>query len=152
MDAHVSQRYSKIDLFSINGRIGRNYYLFYSLVLSFILFLMAVYTFILAPANQLLFYTFSLVLLLLLFGITNLTIQRCHDFDKSGWYALLALIPFSVLMFYFIPSTNGLNRYGEVPEPAPKIILILNYLLILILGVSLAYLLLFHTNIPTIFV
>jgi type IV pilus assembly protein PilA len=45
-----------------------------------------------------------------------LTIQRCHDFDMSGWLSLLVLVPLVNLMFWFIPGTDGPNRYG-LPTP-----------------------------------
>ena len=60
----------------------------------------------------------------------RLTIQRCHDFNKSGWLAVLAIIPFANIVFALIPGTNGLNQYGEVPEPADKLTNVLFYILI----------------------
>lgn len=41
-----------------------------------------------------------------------LTIQRCHDFDTTGWLSLLALVPFGALVFWIVPGTNGPNRFG----------------------------------------
>jgi hypothetical protein len=46
-----------------------------------------------------------------------LTIQRCHDFNTSGWLSVLALIPFVGLIFYFIPGTDGPNRWGNPTKP-----------------------------------
>jgi len=42
------------------------------------------------------------------------TIRRCHDFNASGWWALLTLIPLANLVFYFIPGTQGPNRFGPM--------------------------------------
>lgn len=46
----------------------------------------------------------------------SLTIRRCHDFDKTGWLALLCFAPYinflAYLIFGLIPGTKGPNRYG----------------------------------------
>jgi membrane associated rhomboid family serine protease len=46
-----------------------------------------------------------------------LTIQRAHDFNSSGWLALLVLIPLVNLIFWFIPGTDGENRFGRKTPP-----------------------------------
>jgi hypothetical protein len=46
-----------------------------------------------------------------------LTIQRCHDFNVSGWFCLLLLLPPLNLLFWFIPGTSGPNRFGPPPPP-----------------------------------
>jgi uncharacterized protein DUF805 len=46
-----------------------------------------------------------------------LTIQRCHDFNTSGWLALLLIVPLAPLLFLLIPGTQGANRYGAPPPP-----------------------------------
>ncbi len=45
------------------------------------------------------------------------TIQRCHDFDTSGWLTLLLIVPLVPWIFWFIPGTKGENRFGPKPEP-----------------------------------
>ena len=45
------------------------------------------------------------------------TIQRSHDFGMSGWFALLWLVPLANLAFWFIPGTDGANRYGAKTPP-----------------------------------
>ena len=49
-------------------------------------------------------------------------IRRFHDQDKSGWFVLLALIPFLggliVLVFMCLEGTKGPNRFGEDPKGA----------------------------------
>ena len=45
-------------------------------------------------------------------------IRRLHDLDKSGWFYLLALVPFVslVLLFWFCQKgTTGSNTYGSDP-------------------------------------
>lgn len=47
-------------------------------------------------------------------------IRRFHDQDKSGWFLLLALIPFIggliVLVFMLLEGTKGPNRFGPDPK------------------------------------
>ena len=44
------------------------------------------------------------------------TIRRLHDTDKSGWWILIALVPFVggiiLLVFMCIDSTPGTNQWG----------------------------------------
>ena len=47
------------------------------------------------------------------------TIRRLHDTDRSGWWALLGLIPIAniaLLVFMFIQGTVGSNRFGPDPK------------------------------------
>jgi hypothetical protein len=46
-----------------------------------------------------------------------LTIQRCHDFNASGWWALVGILPVINLVFWFIPGTDGPNRFGKKTPP-----------------------------------
>lgn len=43
-------------------------------------------------------------------------VRRLHDFDKSGWWYLLACVPFANfvlgLILLFAPGTPGANKYG----------------------------------------
>jgi uncharacterized membrane protein YhaH (DUF805 family) len=58
----------------------------------------------------------SLALIACVFGIC-LQVKRFHDFDCSGWYSLLALIPYVnfvvLLVLLFYPGTPGPNRFGD---------------------------------------
>jgi uncharacterized membrane protein YhaH (DUF805 family) len=61
------------------------------------------------------------VLAVLVPGIA-VTIRRLHDTDKSGWWILIALVPFVggiiLLVLLCIDSTRGQNQYG-VSEKYP---------------------------------
>lgn len=63
----------------------------------------------------------TLVVLAAMF-IPSLAVQvrRFHDQDKSGWFVLLALIPFVgglvLLVFNCLEGTRGPNRYGPDPK------------------------------------
>ncbi len=47
-------------------------------------------------------------------------IKRLHDLGKSGWYALVVLIPLINLLFIlylgFVPGNTCVNKYGEKPH------------------------------------
>jgi uncharacterized membrane protein YhaH (DUF805 family) len=47
-------------------------------------------------------------------------VRRLHDQDKSGWFALLVLIPILgglvILVFMFLEGTKGENQYGPDPK------------------------------------
>ena len=53
---------------------------------------------------------------------TCLGIRRMHDIGKSGWWLLLALIPFVgiivLIVFYCLDSQPGENQYGPNPKGA----------------------------------
>jgi uncharacterized membrane protein YhaH (DUF805 family) len=118
--------YAPIKVLSSKGRIGRLRYLGYSFGITFMVFMAIVA--LAAVANLLsedLAKTFSVFLGIiaivgyLAIAVINilLTIQRCHDFNSSGWLTLLLLLPFVPLIFWFIPGTNGANSYGPPPPP-----------------------------------
>jgi uncharacterized membrane protein YhaH (DUF805 family) len=48
------------------------------------------------------------------------TVRRLHDTDRSGWWALLALLPVlgTIVLFVFcvLDGTPGPNRFGENPK------------------------------------
>jgi uncharacterized membrane protein YhaH (DUF805 family) len=48
------------------------------------------------------------------------TVRRLHDTDRSGWWALLALLPLlgTIVLFVFcvLDGTPGPNRFGENPK------------------------------------
>ena len=48
----------------------------------------------------------------------SLTIRRLHDTNRSGWWFLLAFIPFvdiAVFIFMLLPSDLNDNNYGAPP-------------------------------------
>ncbi|MDH5331954.1 MAG: DUF805 domain-containing protein, partial [Aquincola sp.] len=55
---------------------------------------------------------------LLLWPALALSVKRWHDRDKSGWWVLVALIPFIGWLWMLIENgvrrgTVGPNRYGD---------------------------------------
>jgi uncharacterized membrane protein YhaH (DUF805 family) len=49
-------------------------------------------------------------------------VRRLHDFDKSGWWYLLAFIPLvnvvMALILLFAPGTPGRNTFGSRSSPS----------------------------------
>ncbi len=111
-----------VKLFNAKGRMGRIRYIFYTTFVPFIAYVvMAIVMAIMIPAvadsgskafgviAALLAIGFLIFLLVVLFLAT---IQRCHDFDTSGWLSLIILLPIIPIIFWFIPGTKGENKYG----------------------------------------
>ena len=46
----------------------------------------------------------------------SIAIRRAHDIGRSGWFALLLLVPVANLILYFWPGTDGENEYGQKPK------------------------------------
>lgn len=46
-------------------------------------------------------------------------IRRLHDTDRSGWWALLLIVPLAniaIIVFMFLQGTVGDNRFGSDPK------------------------------------
>ena len=146
-------RYSEVDIFSTQGRLGRKRYFLYSIVIPFVFFwsfasIAGILTHLGSVASLAAYAFLGFATTAMFFILIRLTIQRCHDFNKSGWLAVFALIPFANLVFAMIPGNNGLNQYGEAPEPANGFIKVAFYALVaLLIGVAVAVLVqLFNSN------
>jgi uncharacterized membrane protein YhaH (DUF805 family) len=113
------EAYGEVRVFSVSGRLGRVRYIGYSIG-----FLMLFYAATIAvtagvgaaSANLAVWAIIALWVGLIAISLM-LTIQRCHDFNTSGWVSLLALIPLVALIFWFIPGTDGANRFGPKTPP-----------------------------------
>jgi uncharacterized membrane protein YhaH (DUF805 family) len=107
--------FQPVRIFSVSGRIGRARYILYTmglpLLVMFVIGLLSAvagaFGVALMVAGWVAVVTISMML----------TIQRSHDFDMSGWFALLGLVPLANLAFWFIPGTDGANRYGAKTSP-----------------------------------
>ena len=60
------------------------------------------------------------IFLYFLFFIPSLSlyIRRLHDIDRSGWWLLIAIIPFvgiiTLIFFWCLKGSQNRNRYGDV--------------------------------------
>ena len=78
------------------------------------------------PSNPMAMYSSPAGIVLLLFWLAVLipsiavAVRRLHDTNRSGWWLLIALIPFIgalvLLVFYVLPGTVGSNKFGEDPK------------------------------------
>ena len=63
---------------------------------------------------------YGLVMLALLIPSLAVGIRRLHDTNRTGWWILLALIPFLgalvLIIFYLLDGTPGPNKYGPDPK------------------------------------
>ena len=124
-----AEEFGEVKIFSASGRLGRLRYLAYSFGISLLaLLIMAIINAasvaalgeggaILGIAATVVGYVFLLVISFML------TIQRCHDFNSSGWLSLLLLLPLVPIIFWFIPGSDGGNKYGSKPPPNSALVL-----------------------------
>jgi uncharacterized membrane protein YhaH (DUF805 family) len=63
-----------------------------------------------------------LLVILTDFWYITVVVKRCHDFDKSGWWGLISLIPFGIFYLLFKSGTCGPNKYGDDPRERRKYI------------------------------
>ena len=72
------------------------------------------------PATAGLFLVFGLAMVGLLIPSLAVTVRRLHDSNRSGWWALIGLIPLigGLVLFVFaiLDGTPGLNRFGADPK------------------------------------
>jgi uncharacterized membrane protein YhaH (DUF805 family) len=110
--AEASEEYQEVKVFSTSGRIGRVRYIAYGMGIYFLLA-------IVAAALSAVLGAFGGVIAWIAIMVVGfmLTIQRCHDFNTTGWLSLLMLVPFVNLIFWFIPGTDGPNDYGAKTPP-----------------------------------
>jgi len=132
--------YGEIKVFSAKGRIGRVRYIGYSvgmtMLIGFVLGIVAALMGKIAGPNLTAIVVVASYVAIFVM-IMLLTIQRAHDFNASGWLALLAIIPLVNLIFWFIPGTDGENRFGPQTRPngTGAVVLALILPLVFIVGI-----------------
>ena len=143
VDRGAVQEFSEPKIFGVSGRIGRVRYLAYSIGVSFaVLFVAAIisggFSALLGDTGRLIGgLILGIAYIFIIVYSFMVAIQRCHDFNSSGWLSLLILIPLVSLIFLFIPGTQGENNYGAPPPPnsVGNIILALLLPIIAIIGI-----------------
>jgi uncharacterized membrane protein YhaH (DUF805 family) len=111
----------KPSLFSFESRIKRS--TFWKIIIPVLLISLGLSIVFEAEGDPqgLLLSTAGLILSVPLVWVLYATyIKRLHDLGKSGWYALVVLIPLINLLFIlylgFVPGNTGVNKYGEEPH------------------------------------
>lgn len=117
------------EVFSDSQRIGRLRMCCYQVTGALVIMLLAALLVLLAPlspvlsANDLLLSWGALVAagVLMTVWMLVLTRRRLHDVDRTGWWALLVLVPvLNLLLFVYlllVPGSDGTNRYGAPSGP-----------------------------------
>lgn len=125
-------------LFSPRGRMTRMRYIAYSGGLSFLVMLAvgviaAVLGAVLPGLSVLVMAVGYLAVLVL---VVMLTIKRCHDFNATGWLALILIVPIAAVIFWIIPGNEGDNRYGAVPPPNSTPVQVVAWIVIALTALS----------------
>lgn len=114
-------------LFSFTGRVSRKSFWLASLFVSFALILAESINSRLgykgldaAGFSKALFGPGLLIVMPVLWLALAIIVKRWHDRNKSGWWALISLIPvigpiWSLIETGFLRGTTGENRYGMDP-------------------------------------
>ncbi len=101
---------------NFNGRASRSEFWWFQMFLLIIYF----FVFVLSIRLPIVGSMFAgLVLLANLLPSLAVLARRLHDSDKSGWWVLIAFVPFGnllLLVFALLPSDPGPNRYGLSPS------------------------------------
>lgn len=101
-----------------DGRAGRPEYWFFFLAVLVVSIILSIIDSLLT--GFLLSAIFSLAILLPSLAVC---VRRFHDQDRSGWFALLLLIPavgvIIVLVLMALPGSPGANRFGPLAPKSP---------------------------------
>jgi uncharacterized membrane protein YhaH (DUF805 family) len=113
-----------VKVFAVSGRIGRARYIAYTLGIT--LLLAALGGALMAAVGEIAVYAAYAAMFVI---SIMLTIQRSHDFNATGWLALLVFVPLVNLIFWVIPGTDGTNRFGAKTPPNGVLTLIAAWLI-----------------------
>ena len=110
----------KINFFTYEGRLNRKPYFFRSLILVAITVAVQFLDVAAEMADSTLLTLFILAVSVgTAVSSIMLSIRRLHDFNRSGYWILLNLIPVVNIFFacclFILPGTKGANSYGHDP-------------------------------------
>ncbi|MFP5418715.1 MAG: DUF805 domain-containing protein [Gammaproteobacteria bacterium] len=143
VDRQGQIEYSEVKALSVSGRLGRIRYLTYSMGYTLLFYLVAGVVLVgmtamgITPESPAFIGVLGVTYVAMIVVMFMITIQRAHDFDKSGWWSLLSLVPFVNFIFLFMPGTDGENRYGKKTPPnrGAAVILIVAFLGVMVIGI-----------------
>ena len=118
----AAEEFQPVKILAVSGRTGRARYIVYSIMLSFLLVVPAVAAMPLLGAFGVVLVAVAYIAMFVLQFM--LTIQRSHDFNMSGWFSLLMFVPLENLLFWFMPGTDGANRFGAKTPPNSALVLL----------------------------
>lgn len=128
------EEYNTEPFYSKSGRIGRLRFLAYSIMLGVSSLVLGGIGFAFISLENAFGAIVGLIFLIpaliaMIYAQFAPAMRRFNDLDKSGWYALLLLIPylgFLVWLYLIFKSGNeGMNDYGAPAEPPTKSITII---------------------------
>lgn len=125
MVATVTHILKFIHLFIVPPRINRITYLSSIWLNLFALIALILPLALLSPNSEL--FVLSIILLCFIFGsnILLLKVKRLQDMNLSGWLCILFGIPLInfvlALLLLTYPGTKTANKYGDIPDKAPKL-------------------------------
>lgn len=136
--------FSELNVFSVQGRIGRLRFLAWTLV-SLLVAAAVAGVIVLSLFTGEHFMLGSLLGMVAVFAYlyVNITIsvQRLHDLGWSGWLWLLNLVPLVGSVFPILitvmPGNTGANRYGAPPPPNSTAVKVLSSLWLVLLALVL---------------
>lgn len=118
--AQDANEVGELNIWGIEGRIGRMRYIAWSMVFMFALFPALLIGALAIKASVLLGGLVMTVIGIaaIIVGI-QISVKRLHDIGWSGWLLLITLIPFvgSIfqLLIFVMPGSQGSNRFGAAP-------------------------------------
>lgn len=135
--AEALPEYGDLEVFSLEGRIGRLRYLAWSLVLMLAgLALMGVASMGFAISELVGGILLVLVALAMIVVSVQIGAQRLHDIGWSGWLWLLNLVPLVggvlALLLLVVPGSSAANRFGPPPPPNSRAVKLLAWLWLLV--------------------
>lgn len=120
-DVYADEGFGDVKIFTSNGRMGRVRYFFYGMLIGLAgMVLLGIAAILLSVSPVLGGILMAVIYIAMIVVSILLTIQRCHDFNMTGWLSLLLLVPLAPLVFYFIPGTKATNQFGQQPPPNSK--------------------------------
>ena len=115
---------SKINIWSAKGRLGRVRYIGYTVGFGLLInFTSTFLTAMLGGGPGAVIMVIGMAAGLFIHGL--LSVQRAHDFNASGWMAILAFIPLLNFLFWVVPGTDGDNRFGAKTPPNSTLAVVL---------------------------
>ena len=113
----ASDGVSTVNIWSAKGRLGRIRYIAYSIGLGLLINLLTAVVIAFVGNSGLGGAMWIAGAAGAIYVHALLSIQRAHDFNTTGWLAILAFIPLLNFIFWFVPGTNGENRFGHKTPP-----------------------------------
>jgi uncharacterized membrane protein YhaH (DUF805 family) len=107
----AAEEFQEVKVFATSGRIGRVRYIAYGMGIYFLFAILgALLSMVLGNIGMAIAWIAIMVVGFML------TIQRCHDFNTTGWLSLLVLVPLVNLIFWFIRAPTAPTTTARRPR------------------------------------